>query len=788
MTYARIAALFLALFLLPAVAAAQSALQLAQRGPATTEVPATAPSADDVQELLRILGDPRVVDWLKDAATTAPATGAEEGSSLRVAIEQRLAAARQRMGELTQAWSNFPVVAKVLAEAWRSQLSPAEALRSLTYVIIFLFVGGGLEWLFWQYFHPTLVRVEHTVPRTLMRRLSAAWARLFLQALAIAIFSIGSVGAFLAFAWPGFLERLVVNLLIGVIAVRALATLSRFLLAPHFPALRLVPLHDLVAPKVHRWNVFVAIVFVASLLISDTLAALALTASDLSQARSAALAVSVGLGAMTALAVLAMIWAMTPRIMRDAAAPRFALGRLEPVAFRLLPVAQSLVVIIALMLWMFGARELMWTVLIVGLFVPVTMLARAMIDHFFDRAEETAATEEQRDAAEAESLVASNDSAAERPSSVVADNATLPAGASPASVPATEPRAERYAMYRPIVRRLVRFLLAIATLFALAAAWSTDIFVLAETPTLAGRIVKVAINVVAVLLLADLIWVWARTAIDRHLAGYVAPPPGEAPGPEARMATLLPLMRNILLVTILVIGGLTMLSSIGVNIAPLLAGAGIVGVAVGFGTQSLVRDIVSGIFFLVDDAFRVGEYVEIGNLRGTVESMSLRSMRVRHHRGAVHTIPFGELKSLTNYSRDWVILKLEFRVPFETDLKLVKKLVKQVGAELQADPNYGHYFLEPLKSQGVRRMEEFNMVVGVKFMARPGAQWVIRRDAYHKLRDAFEKNGIHFAQRNVKVEVLSDQPLPEQVRDAVAGAAHAAIEGRRPHTPVRDEP
>jgi moderate conductance mechanosensitive channel len=168
--------------------------------------------------------------------------------------------------------------------------------------------------------------------------------------------------------------------------------------------------------------------------------------------------------------------------------------------------------------------------------------------------------------------------------------------------------------------------------------------------------------------------------------------------------------------------------------------------------------------------------------------MSLRSMRVRHHRGAVHTIPFGELKSLTNYSRDWVILKLEFRVPFETDLKLVKKLVKQVGAELQADPNYGHYFLEPLKSQGVRRMEEFNMVVGVKFMARPGAQWVIRRDAYHKLRDAFEKNGIHFAQRNVKVEVLSDQPLPEQVRDAVAGAAHAAIEGRRPHTPVRDEP
>lgn len=787
MTHVRIAAFFLALFLLPAVAAAQSVLQLAQRGPATTEVPATTPSADDVQELLRILGDPRVVDWLKDAAATAPATGAEEGSSLRVAIEQRLAAARQRMGELTQAWSNFPLVPQVLAEAWRSQLSPAEALRSLTYVIIFLFVGGGLEWLFWQYFHPTLVRVEHTVPKTLMRRLSAAWARLFLQALAIAIFSIGSVGAFLSFAWPGFLERLVVNLLIGVIAVRALGTLSRFLLAPHFPALRLVPLHDLVAQKVHRWNVFVAIVFVASLLISDTLAALALTASDPSQARSAALAVSVGLGAMTALAVLAMIWAMTPRIMRDAAALRFSRGRLEPVAIRLLPAAQSLVLVAALLLWISGAFELMWTVLIVGLFVPVAKLGQAMVEHFFDRAEEAAASDDRAaDIRDDEPIEPAAGIVEDRSPGEPLDAVAL-AAARPLSATAAE-TAGRYAIYRPIVRRLARFLLAVATLFALAAAWGTDIFLLSETPTIAGRIAKVAINVVAVLLLADLIWVWASTAIDRRLAGYVAPPPGEAPGPEARMATLLPLMRNILLITILVIGGLTMLSSIGINIAPLLAGAGIVGVAVGFGTQSLVRDIVSGIFFLVDDAFRVGEYVEIGDLRGTVESMSLRSMRVRHHRGAVHTIPFGELKSLTNYSRDWVILKLEFRVPFETDLKLVKKLVKQVGAELMADPNYGHYFLEPLKSQGVRRMEEFNMVVGVKFMARPGAQWVIRRDAYHKLRDAFEKNGIHFAQRNVKVEVLSDQPLPEQVRDAVAGAAHAAIEGRRAQAPVRDEP
>lgn len=121
------------------------------------------------------------------------------------------------------------------------------------------------------------------------------------------------------------------------------------------------------------------------------------------------------------------------------------------------------------------------------------------------------------------------------------------------------------------------------------------------------------------------------------------------------MATLLPLLRVALMVTLLAMVIMSVLTSLGVNVAPLIAGAGVVGVAIGFGAQSLVKDVFSGIFFLIDDAFRVGEYVEIDNLRGTVERISIRSLQIRHHRGAVHTLPFGELKSLTNHSRDWVI-------------------------------------------------------------------------------------------------------------------------------------
>ncbi len=728
---------------------ALTAVSAGQSPSTSTAQPSAAagPSQADRQEMLRLLGDPRMMDWLRSSAEAGMSEPSKTAShSLRAEVSARIAAARIRITELMRAWSNFPLIPEVIANAWRAQLSHGEALRSLTYVIVFLYVGGGLEWLFWQYFHPLMMRVAHSKPTSLGGRAAAAGGRLLLQTMGLAIFAIGSVGTFVAFAWPPFLERIVVDLLLGVIAVRALALISRFVLAPRHPDLRLVPLQNRLALSVNRWHVVVGSVIIGALIVSDALSALAQSDSGSPDAANAALAVSVTLGAIAVATIIAMIWSHWRDFSR--LQPNGTRGRFDPIVFKILPISQTVVLITAYLLWVFGAVELMWTVLVVGTFLPASRLVRIIVDHVFDRAPIPAATK-----ATDGTVSSSEETAAEQ--------------------------AERMAIYRPVARRLARFALAAIALVILATTWGANIAAMSTSPSLAGRAVKVAIDIVAVLLIADLVWTWAKTAIDLRLARYVAPPPGEPPGPEARIATLLPLLRNMLLVAVLMLVALTVLSSLGVNIAPLIAGAGVVGVAIGFGAQSLVRDIVSGIFYLIDDAFRVGEYIEIGNLRGTVESMSLRSMRVRHHRGAIHTIPFGELKSLTNYSRDWAILKLEFRVPFETDLKLVKKLVKQIGSELQSDPNYGSQILEPLKSQGVRRMEEFNMVIGMKFMARPGAQWVIRRDAYQKLRDAFEQHGISLAQRSVKVEVLSDKPLPEEVMRAVTGAAQEAVENQR---------
>ncbi|NBN63329.1 mechanosensitive ion channel family protein [Pannonibacter tanglangensis] len=244
---------------------------------------------------------------------------------------------------------------------------------------------------------------------------------------------------------------------------------------------------------------------------------------------------------------------------------------------------------------------------------------------------------------------------------------------------------------------------------------------------------------------------------------------------DSRLSTLLPIFRNFLLITIVVISGMLILSQMGIDIAPLFAGAGVVGLAIGFGAQTLIRDIFSGAFYLIDDAFRKGEYIDIGGAKGTVEKISIRSMQLRHHRGALTTVPFGEIKHVQNYSRDWAIMKLAFRVTYDTDTEKMRKIIKKFGQELMNDPYYGPMFLDPLKSQGILSMEDSAMIARVKFMSKPGKQFELRKVIYAGLQELFEKNGIHFAHREVTVRVATEDgrviPNPTPAQVAAAGAA-----------------
>ena len=281
------------------------------------------------------------------------------------------------------------------------------------------------------------------------------------------------------------------------------------------------------------------------------------------------------------------------------------------------------------------------------------------------------------------------------------------------------------------------------------------------------------INLLVITTIAYIVWEFFNALIERSLPkemdAITALEEGEGGGAGAtRAETLLPLMRTCLTVVLISFLVLSVLHSLGIAITPLLAGAGVVGIAIGFGAQKLVQDVLSGIFFLVDDAFRKNEYIEIEDLRGTVEKISLRSMQLRHHLGAVQTIPYGEIKTVKNLSRDWITMKLELRLPYDADIEQIRKIIKKVGQDMLADEDLGPSFILPLKSQGVMRVEESALIVRMKFTTKPGEQWVIRREAYRNVRDALAEAGIFFAHREVRVRLPDDQPAKELTDDKPA--------------------
>jgi small-conductance mechanosensitive channel len=307
-----------------------------------------------------------------------------------------------------------------------------------------------------------------------------------------------------------------------------------------------------------------------------------------------------------------------------------------------------------------------------------------------------------------------------------------------------------------IVQNGSRLILLGMTLFFLSETFGFSSMSMLEE-TLVQRSLGVAIDIMVILLLAYTCWQVIQSAIERRLPepqtdDAIASLEGEGGAAGAsRAETLLPLVRSFTSVILVIVVALMALSVTGVEIGPLLAGAGVVGIAIGFGAQKLVQDILSGIFFLLDDAFRRGEYIEAASLRGTVEQISLRSMRLRHHLGAVQTIPYSEIATVKNLSRDWVTMKLEFRLPYDTDIEQVRKIIKKIGISMLDDPEMGPHILLPLKSQGVMRVEESALIFRMKFTCKPGEQWIIRREAYRQVKDALEANGIRFAHRSVHV-------------------------------------
>jgi moderate conductance mechanosensitive channel len=722
----------------------QSGIAVAKDAAATTAPLPDPLTPETARELVSRLSDEEVRKLLlqqldRAAAQPAQKPGPATGSMLS-AVNRGAGEARDGIAEIATAIQSMPAALRTVIE----KLSEPDGIGVLAMALAAF----------------ALALVAATLVELVVRRASKTWRedlrtrpsqgllsdvvrllmRLALDIGYVLVFAAVVLAIFLAL-WQGHEGRraLLLGLLGAIVIARTITAVANFLLAPSRPEARLLPLDDATAVTITRALTAVAALFGLIVAARHTFLATGADAATIQ-------AVRLIIGMLIVAVCIVAIWRVKKPI-GDLIRRAGGGGPIAGWAADLFPIAATVYV-----LSVFSGK--VWEVITgtstgrsEGMLSLAILLGMPIVDFALSKA-----------------LVAA---------------ASGPQPAAPSIL------RNLAVSYEPVLRRLIHILVVVAGVLALGKLWDLDLFGMAER-SLGGQIASALLGIGMVLLIAYVVWELAHTAIDRRLIQESAVAEGAA---SSRLRTLLPLMRIFIAITLIVMTVLSVLAALGVNIVPLLAGASIVGVAIGFGSQTLVKDIVSGAFFLMDDAFRVGEYIEVGDAKGVVEKITVRALFLRHHRGALNVLPYGQISRLRNTSRDWMIMTLDFPLALETDLRKVKKIIKAVSEQVAADPELGPALLSPVKSQGVIATDESSLTVRVKYMVRrPGDEaFMIRRVAYENILKAFKEQGIEFASRRVAVYVP-----PGEERDAgrIAAAALPAIEAAaqggkttRPDTP-----
>ncbi len=209
-----------------------------------------------------------------------------------------------------------------------------------------------------------------------------------------------------------------------------------------------------------------------------------------------------------------------------------------------------------------------------------------------------------------------------------------------------------------------------------------------------------------------------------------------------RIETITRLIRQAVIIALWVIVALVLLKELGVEIAPILAGAGILGLAVGFGAQNLVRDVISGFFFILENQVRVGDVAIVNGTGGLVEELNFRTIVLRDLAGVVHVFPNGTVSTLSNMTKDWSAYVFDLGVAYKEDTDTVVRLIEQVGAEMQADPVFGPQIFEPLEIFGVDKFDDSAVVIKGRIKTLPIQQWSVGREFLRRIKYAFDAHRI----------------------------------------------
>ncbi|MDX8523022.1 mechanosensitive ion channel family protein [Mesorhizobium sp. MSK_1335] len=687
--------------------------------PAQAQAPAAVPP-EKVKQLFELLDDPSVKAWVaeqrnQDAGLTgAPAkTGpspADASSDAPAATGQMNTMASSTLDRIKhnieRIVRTLPLLpgqfARVRAETMQDMSSKGPPGVFLL-IAMFIAAGLALTWATYKLTRPFRLWIIAQPKDTPIGRAKKIGGRTLYSSLLIVSFALGSAGAFMLFDWPMLIREIVLTFLMAAVFTWAVRTYVAALLVPSFMhvenavEVRALPVTNETADHWSYWLSRIVGVFAF-------FAAAFILLPGLGIDRDGMMVLSVGADFVLLLLLLLAVW-RRPRTQRE------GVHQGGHTAATWLLTSYFIVLFLERIA---GLYILFWFTF-AAFFLPLAIVLTQRGVNFVLR-----------------------------PGSEDAGRPTIP----PVTI--------------AVIDRGVRMILILAAAYFLARVWGLDMQSMQGSDMTTMLILRGLINVVVIALAADFGWSIIKALIERKL-GIETPhaviDDEEVPTldpQQARLRTLLPILQNILLAVIVVMAVLMMLASMGIEIGPLIAGAGVVGVAVGFGAQTIVKDIISGVFFLLDDAFRVGEYITSGRYVGTVESFSLRSVKLRHHRGPLFTIPFGELGAVQNQSRDWVTDKFNITVGYNTDIDFARKLIKRIGLELAEDPEFKHWVISPIKMQGVQEFGEYGIVLRVKVTTRPGGAFSMKRKFYVRLRQVFKEQGIELPFPTVHVEGLQN--------------------------------
>ena len=322
--------------------------------------------------------------------------------------------------------------------------------------------------------------------------------------------------------------------------------------------------------------------------------------------------------------------------------------------------------------------------------------------------------------------------------------------------------------YFPLLQGTAHWLVYILAGLAILHAWGIEAMAwLASEP---GQVLGVAAaRILGVLIVAVIVWEVTASFIERYLAE--ADVHGGHKVRSARAKTLLTVARNALLVVLVVMATLIILSELGINIAPLLAGAGVLGLAIGFGAQRLVQDVITGVFILMQDLMAVGDVVKLGDRAGLVEAISIRTVRLRDLSGTVHPMPFSAIDTVSNLTRDFSFYVFDLGVAYRENVDEVMEVIRQVGEELQSDPEIGPVVLEPLEIFGVDAFGDSAVIIKGRIKTQPIKQWMVGRAFNRQIKKRFDELGIEipFPHRTVYFGQDKDGAAPPlQVSPGIA--------------------